>query len=219
METAVVLARLAAFVAGAALFGSPLFALYSGSGAASQRLKSVLAGMAVLALAATGVALIGQTGQMAGDPRAGFDPSTLHDVLTGSGFGMSIIVRTLEGLLALAALLQMRAGPRLWATTTAAGATALAALAWGGHGAADSGAAGLIHTAADVIHLLAAGVWLGALLCLALLLFARPPRAQALADLHRALHGFSGVGSAAVAAILASGLVNAWFLVGPQHLD
>ena len=221
MEAAVVLARLAAFVAGAALFGSPLFVLYSSRGvdAAPARLRAVLVAMALLALAAADVALISQTAQMAGDPRAGFDLSTVHDVITSTGFGWSIVVRTAAGLLALVALIRMRSGRRFWTVATAAGAVGLAALAWGGHGAADPGAAGLVHTIADVIHLLAAGAWLGALLCLALLLFAGRPSAKALSGLHQALQGFSGVGSAAVAAILASGLVNGWFLVGVQHLD
>ena len=221
MELAVVLARFAAFVAGAALFGSPLFVLYSGRAgeAAPRRLKSLLIGAAALALVAALAALVAQTGQMADDPRAGLDPSTLRDVVAGSGFGVSILVRAGAAVLALAGLTALRPGRRLWALTAILGAAGLAALAWDGHGAADPGAAGLVHATADIIHLLAAGVWLGALLCLTLLLFARQPSAQALADLHRALRGFSGVGSAAVATILASGLVNGWFLVGAQHLD
>ena len=36
--------------------------------------------------------------------------------------------------------------------------------------------------------------------------------------LQRALHRFSGIGSALVAAIVATGLVNSWFLVGPSRL-
>ena len=221
MDTAVVLARFAAFLAGAALFGSPLFVLYSGRGvdAAPARLRAVLIAMTLLALVAADVALIGQTAQMAGDPRACFDVSTVHDVITSTGFGWSVVVRTAAGLTALIVLIRMRSGRRLWTVAAAAGAVGLAALAWDGHGAADPGAAGWVHTIADVIHLLAAGVWLGALLCLALLLFAPQPSAEALAGLHQALRGFSGVGSVVVAAILASGLVNGWFLVGLQHLD
>jgi putative copper resistance protein D len=220
LEPAVVLARLAAFVAAAALFGGPLFVLYGGrqDEAAPPGLRPVLIGAALAALLAADVALIAQTAQMAGDMRAGLDAATLHEVLTGSGFGRSIVARAAAGFAALVVLLRMRPGRRVWTLTAALGGVGLAALAWDGHGAADPGLAGALHAAADVIHLLAVGVWLGALLCLSLRLSARAPSDEALSALHRALGGFSGVGSAAVAAILASGLVNVWFLVGPHHL-
>ena len=91
----------------------------------------------------------------------------------------------------------------------------MASFAWTGHGAADEGLQGLFHTPADVLHLLAAGVWLGALAAFVLLLWA-PGRAcaETNAVLHRALEGFSGIGSAVVAVILVTGLINSWFLVG-----
>lgn len=216
MELAIVLARLAAFMAGTALFGAPLFVLYAGrrEPAEPPLLKPILVGAALAFLLAADVALIAQTGQMAGDPRQGLDASTLHDVVIGSSFGHSIVARSAAGFLALVLLLRLRPDRRYWRTIAGLGAIGLAALAWGGHGAADAGAAGAVHTVADVIHLLAAGVWLGALLCL----FLRMAAGGAPEPLHRALKGFSGVGSWAVAAILASGLVNSWFLVGPGHL-
>jgi putative copper resistance protein D len=220
LDSAIVLARFAAFVAGTALFGAPLFVLYSRGGSAVPRLlRPVLIGAAFLALLAADVALVAQTGQMAGDAAAGFNPATLHEVVIGSGFGRSIVARAAAGFLALALLIAMRPGRRLWTLTAIAGAVALGATAWGGHGAADSGAAGLVHLAADVIHLLAAGVWLGALFCLALLLRLRESAPTETGALLQALKGFSGIGSVAVALIVASGLVNSWFLVGLRHLS
>ena len=217
MEPAIVLARLAAFVAGAALFGAPLFVLYNGrtEGAEPRLLRPALIGAALGFLLAADVALIAQTGQMAGDLRQGLDAATLHDVLTGSAFGHSVVARAAAGFVALVLLLRLGPGRRYWRTLAGLGAIGLGALAWDGHGAADPGLAGWVHTGADVIHLLAAGAWLGALLCFGLLLTSSaPPEAQ-----HEALKGFSGVGGVVVAAILASGLINAWFLVGPRHLE
>ena len=46
----------------------------------------------------------------------------------------------------------------------------LASLAWAGHGGATPGRPGDLHLAADMLHLLAAGAWLGTLIPLALLL-------------------------------------------------
>jgi putative copper resistance protein D len=217
MEAAIVLVRLAALTAGMLLFGAPLFVIYGlqretiGPGA----MRPVLIAAALATTLAAGLGLVLQTGQMAGDPGAGLDPATLREVLTSSSFGVSMAVRAAAGLLAFALLILLRAGRVLWGLTAALGAAGLAALAWSGHGAADEGAAGAAHALADVAHLLSAGVWLGALAALLLLLGRRTPDA---AVLHGALKGFSGVGSAVVAAIVASGLVNSWFLVGPQHL-
>ncbi len=217
MEAAIVLARLAAFLTGTALFGAPLFLICSNRGQpeAPRLLRPVLVGVALVFLLATDVALIAQTGQMAGDLRLGMDVATLHDVLIGSAFGHSIVARAAASFVALVLLLRLGPGRRYWRTVAGLGAICLGAMAWGGHGAADPGAAGAVPTAADVIHLLAAGTWLGALLCFVLLL-----RGQGEAEAqHQALKRFATIGSAAVAAILASGLVNSWFLVGPHHLD
>jgi putative copper resistance protein D len=217
VDAALVLARLVAFVSGALLFGAPLFALYSG--VAPARLKGLI-GLAGLGIAlAAGAALVVQTGQMAGDPKAGFDPATLRDMVASSAFGASVLARIGAGAAALIAGLALRPGRSLWAASAALGALALGALPWSGHGAADSGTAGVVHLGADIAHLLAAGVWLGALAAFLLLLVTPRPVAAAVSALHRALHGFSGMGSAVVAVIIATGLVNSWFLVGLDHLS
>jgi putative copper resistance protein D len=219
MEAAVIAARLAGYLAGTALFGAPLFMLYTPGvePCLAPRLRS-WAGAAGLAVALAALAALAvQTGQMAGDPHASLDPATLRDVAFGSPFGLSVLARFAAGVIALAALWAPLRPRARWAACAALGAVALGALAWSGHGAADEGTAGLIHTAADVTHLLAAGVWLGALLSLGLLLLAPDEDEGRLAALAQALKGFSGVGSLAVAAIVASGLANSWFLVGPKH--
>lgn len=106
-------------------------------------------------------------------------------------------------------------GPWLGVVTIAAG-LALSALAWTGHGAAGEGVPSWAHLVAYVLHLLASGAWVGALLGLVLLL-ARPAarvNAAHLALTHRALHGFGMVGTIVVGAIVVTGLVNSWILVG-----
>jgi len=218
MEAAVVLARLIGYLAGTALFGAPLFMLYTPvvDPFLGRPLRPWAMAAAVAAALAALAALAAQTGQMAGDPHAALDPATLRDVAFGSPFGLSILVRLAASTIAFVALCFSPRGR--WIACAMLGAVALGALAWSGHGAADEGAAGVIHTSADVAHLLAAGVWLGALLSLALLLFAPPADDGRLASLAQALKGFSGVGSLAVAAIVASGLANSWFLVGPEHV-
>ncbi|HEV2265280.1 MAG TPA: copper homeostasis membrane protein CopD [Stellaceae bacterium] len=91
----------------------------------------------------------------------------------------------------------------------------LASLAWAGHGASDEGTDGKIHLAADLLHLIAAGAWLGSLAPLALLLTAArrgdTATTQAAAI---ATRRFSLMAMIGVAVLLASGIVNTWYLAG-----
>jgi len=92
----------------------------------------------------------------------------------------------------------------------------LAALAWAGHAAATQGRAGLTHRAADSIHLLATGVWLGGLVALALLLTrARRSMGPSWAVVVReATRRFSALGLVCVCSLVLTGVVNEWMLVG-----
>jgi len=135
--------------------------------------------------------------------------------------GTAWFIRMAALLIAFAAMVGLRRRPAV-ALPIAAGtaAVALASLAWNGHGAMDEGATGWVHVAADIVHLLAAGIWVGALLALLLLVFRRSDLVDRdhLILSHRALDGFSLVGSVTVAAIIVSGMVNSWLLVGPANI-
>lgn len=91
----------------------------------------------------------------------------------------------------------------------------LASLAWAGHGASDEGIDGKIHLAADLLHLIAAGAWLGGLGPFALLLAAaRRGDATTTQAAALATRRFSLMAMISVAALLASGIVNTWYLAG-----
>jgi putative copper resistance protein D len=62
----------------------------------------------------------------------------------------------------------------------------------------------------DAVHLLAAGAWLGALAAFVILLRSAPRAPETV----RVLADFSLVGMLAVAALAATGLVNAWLVLG-----
>ena len=89
---------------------------------------------------------------------------------------------------------------------------AISALAWTGHGAAGEAASGWAHLTADLLHLLASGAWVGALLGLVLLVSRPAGRVDAahLTLTHRALHGFGLVETVVVGAIVITGLINSW---------
>jgi len=88
--------------------------------------------------------------------------------------------------------------------------------AWSGHAGALPGLAGQFGAAADALHLLAAGAWIGGLLPLAMLLAAArgtkdPSRTAFVAA---AVRRFSLLGMASVAALFATGAIDTWYQVG-----
>ena len=88
--------------------------------------------------------------------------------------------------------------------------------AWIGHAGATPGDAGQFPLAADALHLLAAGAWVGGLPPLAILLAAawrgKEPGWTAVAV--KAAQRFSLLGVFSVGALLASGIINSWYEVG-----
>jgi copper resistance protein D len=75
---------------------------------------------------------------------------------------------------------------------------------------------GTVHLAADILHLISAAAWVGALLPLALLLRAAVANAgpSSLALARGAVQRFSTLGIASVATLVGSGLINTWVLAG-----
>jgi putative copper resistance protein D len=89
-------------------------------------------------------------------------------------------------------------------------------LAWSGHAAAGTGFAGTVHLASDILHLVAAAAWLGALLPLAIVLSATAHSSdQPSAGVAReVVLRFSTLGIVSVGTLVATGIVNSWMLVG-----
>lgn len=138
-------------------------------------------------------------------------------VLTGTDVGLTWMVRIAALILAGIAVTLNKRFPTLslWAVTFF-GATALATLAWTGHGAMDEGNRRYMHFASDIFHLLAAGAWMGALAAFALLLRTKILNGeQEVRILSRALTGFESAGALIVVSLSITGIVNYLFIVGP----
>jgi putative copper resistance protein D len=210
------------YTASFVLTGGALFALYAlpaGGPASAATLgwpRQLLAGAAVLLGLASIAGLLLQTAVVAGSLDAAFDPSALVSVIAEMAMGAASLVRALAAALAFVLLLVLRPGRSAWVGVAILSAAATASMAWMGHGAATEGAAGGLHLLADIVHLAAAAVWIGALAFFVMLAADARPDEDRRAAFHAALAGFSGLGSGLVAALVASGLVNAWFLVGPS---
>jgi putative copper resistance protein D len=141
-------------------------------------------------------------------------------VLTQTAFGDAWMLRLEMASLLTVLLLLPKANPSfalaidIIAALLAAGLAA--SLAWAGHAAATEGLDGTIHLASDALHLVAAAAWLGALWPLSVLL----DRARQTADpvsaalAYQTTRRFSVLGMISVAAILASGAVNTYEILG-----
>ena len=140
-------------------------------------------------------------------------------LLTQTTFGTVWTLRLAMIALLVVVLLLPRAWQRTFhldAISAALAAAVAAGIAWTGHAAGMDGLDGAIHLTSDALHLVAAGVWLGALGPLAVLLAAASragdPGSAAVA--YQATQRFSVLGMISVAAILATGVVNTWEILG-----
>lgn len=204
-------------------FGLPLFTLYALDGGRT-RLRPIAAltvGMALLGLLASVLGFVIQGAAMAGIPLSQPDFSILSDLLDATALGLALKVRLAALLAILLCAAISHPVPRTAATISAlAGACALATLAWGGHGAAGEGSAGWLQLGADIVHLLAAGAWLGAIVAFILLAACKDTAGdiERVSLAERALRGFAAVGTLIVGLLTLTGAVNGLFLVGAEHV-
>ena len=215
--------RFALYLTLAALFGLSAFSLYglrAGERGDALALRPWLVASAALSLIFSAAWVVLMASSMAGTPAWPVDHEAVGALLTGSAIGAAWKLRIV--MLALATLAAMLpAGRGAWLGIVAlCSAVALGTLAWTGHGAMDEAAMGWVHLIADILHLIASGAWVGALLGL-ILLVSRPAARVDAAHLgltHRALHGFGTVGTIVVGTIVITGLVNGWMLVGAGNV-
>jgi copper resistance protein D len=142
-------------------------------------------------------------------------------VLWGTDFGHDWGVRLILAVLLAGTLARCQFERKSRSRPLCAAAIVLAAglvgtLAWAGHAAANSGVRRNVHLFADVLHLIAAAAWLGALVPLALLLRAvRGDQNETSVAIGRAaVLRFSTLGIVCVGTLTATGVVNIWVLVG-----
>ena len=167
-DVALVAVRWALYVDLGLLFGLPLFALYApGGGRIVQRhmpMAAMVACLACLALLLSALGFALQAAAMTGLPLTQPDLSMVADLINGTSMGTALKARLVALLVLLLCIPFYRRQSRpVFIASTLAGAVALATLAWSGHGAAGEGEAGWLQLGADLIHLLAAGAWVGAL--------------------------------------------------------
>jgi len=197
-----ILLRLALYVDLLLLFGLALFGRYSVD--AVLRFRPMLRGMALIGALLSVASLVLMTRAMSGETQFAALWPHLQMMVLETDVGLAWALRMI-------ALIAVMIWPGLWLAPMA-GAVALASLAWSGHGAMDNA----WHLLSDILHLLAAGAWLGAML--ALILMSRldallsEARIRSLAD---SVKRFEGVGAAIVLILSVTGVANYLFIVGP----
>jgi putative copper resistance protein D len=172
---------------------------------------------AIVALLSGLSLLLAVTANMAGSAAAALDPNTIGTVLFDTSFGGVWCWRLLFALLLIGACfapLRSRVPAILVLSLLL-----LVTLGWVGHAVEGQGATKIAHEFNQMVHLLAAGLWLGGLVPLAWFLRrARRPSGTAWISLAPAvLTRFSHVGYAAVALLAATGAINSLLLVG--HIE
>lgn len=217
-----VLIRLAQYGFGLVLFGLPAFAVYrrkawEAAGRTGVPFRVTLIASALGLLIAALTATVALTVNMYGTLADALDVEAVWSVLTGLQVGVALGARSVLTTVFLLVLFFM---PN-WTTTrlalTPIGGAIVASFAWSGHGAATEGLWALTHLISDVLHLLAAAIWIGALVALtgALAHASAPQKAALVGD---DLKAFSALGTASVLVIVITGLINSAFLVGVDRI-
>lgn len=202
------------------LFGLALFGLYSlkGQERISGRVlpfRGVCVWASVLGVLLSIASIVVMTSAMSGESNLAELQPHIEMMVLETDVGLAWAARVLALVVAAIAMMLNRRAPCLsLLVATIAGGGALASLAWSGHGAMDEG---IWHFTADILHLWAAGAWLGALVA-----FAWLSRANALQTdnrirlLARAVTRFESVGAVIVAVIAVTGVVNYLYIAGAK---
>jgi putative copper resistance protein D len=206
-----VLVRWALYTDLGILFGVPAAAVLIRAQATLISMRWMLSVAALIALPLALLGFLVAVAEMAGTGLAELDRTSLGSLVTRTPFGWAFLSR----MAALVVTVSVRAWPanRLHWVAVPAG-TAVASLAWSGHAAAGEGVLAAVRLGGDIVHFLAASMWIGALvLFLAMLASWRKCEAPTAAALSR----FAGIGGILVVVLAATGIGNMLFLIEPSR--
>jgi copper resistance protein D len=226
VDEVLIVSRFLHFAAVIVVFGCGAFRLYGLAPGTSTASTSALIAFdawfwhvtivgAPLALLSALSLLLAVTANMAGSAAAAFNPHTISTVLFDTSFGRVWCLRLLFAFILIGACLAPLARWRMPAIL-ALSLLLLVSLGWVGHAVEGRPMPRLVHQINHMVHLLAAGLWLGGLVPLSWLL----GRARSASDaawisiVRDVVPRFSHMGYTAVALLAATGAINTVLLVG-----
>ena len=185
-------------------------------------LRPIVLVLALLGLILSGLGLLALAAAMMGADFFPVDPTHVRMILVETAIGTAWIVRMLALAIVLTAALTLGRFPTaMRIVVLLASSVAVATLVWTGHAGATEGVSGTIHRLSDIVHMLAASIWVGGIVSFSWLLF--KPAGQTspieLGITHRALEQFSQVGTLVVGLIVLTGLINSQILVGAANIS
>lgn len=213
--------RLGLYLSLMVLMGLAAFPLYALRGEELVLpLRNALIFWSVVAIILSILGFFALVAAMLGTSLFSVDWQTSRSMLLETPIGAAWMVRMAAVLFALyAAFAVKRTDLRLIAVCIAS-AIALATLVWTGHAGATEAPLGSLHKASDILHMLAAAIWLGGIAAFFNML--QEPSDQLWGDrlvvVHRALDEFSRAGAFCVTVIVVTGLINGQILVGLSNL-
>lgn len=177
---------------------------------------TVVLGASLVAPFVSVLLILASIAAMMGQSVSQLEWSVVEAMVISTNMGWAFLARMVLLSAALLALLGRRAMPVALPIVAMLYALALATLAWSGHAAASEGMSGLMHRLNDSIHLIAAGLWIGAIGWFLHLTIKthRNPDSFAPDPLLEAMHRFAPLGVSLVAVVAATGLVNAQLTFG-----
>lgn len=222
MDGFLVVCRVLHFSAAMGLFGASVFLWWLAPPVITQWLTGRLRTLAAAAIFIIGLTAVTWLLLAAGEMGEGWPDtwnlSTIATVLFNTEFGHVWLWHMIVAVVLFGFLFTGRHDH--WARNAALSALLLVDLGLIGHAAIENGTLGLASRTSHILHLLAAGFWIGALIPLsATLRVLNDPEMGNDASL--ALRRFSGLGHFAVSVVLVTGLINTWLVLGdwPVHFS
>lgn len=220
----VIVIRFALYADLMVLAGMAAFSLYALS--ATERTSGILplirpsVVLALIGLVISGFGMLALAAAMTGSSVWTLDGEVLREIISESAIGTAWMVRMVAMVMAVLSACALDRHPSAARLALLAATTvAIATLVWTGHAGATEGWAGTIHRLSDIIHMLAAAVWIGGIAAFSWMLL-RPVASLSglqLSAAHRALDRFSQIGTIAVGLIVATGIINCLAVVGFPH--
>jgi putative copper resistance protein D len=178
--------------------------------------KAAIVAAGLAPFVSTGL-MLSSIAAMMGQPLTTLDGSMVEAMTLSTDLGWAFIARMgllFAGFVSL--IIGRRAGVPIAAIFFA---VALMTLGWSGHAAATEGALGWVHRLGNGVHLLAAGLWIGAIGWfghLTMIAHRKPGRVPVV-RLLAAMHAFAPFGVALVATVSVTGLINAQLIFGLEN--